>query len=269
MKGDSISKLEKLKDELRKMGSVAIGFSGGVDSSFLLKVASDVLGDKALAITVSSMFSPKQEIFDAVQYAKQMGAHHIVIDVDMEEIEDLKENPENRCYFCKKFIFSKIKDAAKQENISYVVDASNYDDLDDYRPGMKALERVGVVSPLVDVELGKDEIREFSKDMGLDTWDKPAFACLASRFPYGIEITKPRLEQVEKAELYLRSLGFKQFRVRYHIEIARIEVSKNDFQQILAHSDEIVKKFRELGFNYITLDIEGYRTGSLNEVLKK
>ena len=127
---------------------------------------------------------------------------------------------------------------AKQENISYVVDASNYDDLDDHRPGMKALERVGVASPLVDVELGKDEIREFSKDMGLDTWDKPAFACLASRFPYGIKITKPRLEQVEKAELYLRSLGFKQFRVRYHIEIARIEVSKNDFQQILAHSDE-------------------------------
>ena len=117
--------------------------------------------------------------------------------------------------------------------------------------------------------MGKDEIREFSKDMGLDTWDKPAFACLASRFPYGIEITKPRLEQVEKAELYLRSLGFKQFRVRYHIEIARIEVSKNDFQQILAHSDEIVKKFRELGFNYVTLDVEGYRTGSLNEVLKK
>jgi len=269
VKGDSISKLEQLKVNLKDMSSVAIGFSGGADSSFLLKVASEVLGDKVLAITVNSTLHPKRELSDAVQFAQQMNAHHIVIDVDMDEIEDLKENLENRCYFCKKIIFSKIKDVAKQENIPYVLDASNYDDLQDYRPGIKALERVGVVSPLVDVGLGKSEIRELSKQMDLDTWDKPAFACLASRFPYGIKITKSRLEQVEKAESFLHSLGIKQFRVRYHIEVARIEVSKNDFQRILTHSDEIVKKFKELGFKYITLDIEGYRTGSLNEVLKQ
>jgi uncharacterized protein len=269
VKGDSISKLEQLKVNLKDMGSVAIGFSGGADSSFLLKVASDVLGDNVFAITVNSMLHPKRELSDAVRFVQQMNAHHIVIDVDMDAIEDFKENPENRCYFCKKFIFSKIKDVAKQENIPYVLDASNYDDLQDYRPGMKALERVGVISPLVDVGLGKSEIRELSKQMDLDTWNKPSFACLASRFPYGVEITKSRLEQVEKAELFLHSLGIKQFRVRYHTEVARIEVSKNDFQRIFKHSDEIVKKFKELGFNYIALDIEGYRTGSLNEVLKQ
>lgn len=269
VKGDSISKLEQLKVNLKNMGSVAIGFSGGVDSSFLLKVASDVLGNNVLAITVNSTFHPKRELSGAVRFAQQMNAHHIVIDVDMDEIKDIRENPENRCYFCKKHFFSKIKDVAKQENIPYVLDASNYDDLQDYRPGMKALERLGVVSPLVDVGLGKNEIRDLSKQMDLDTWDKPAFPCLASRFPYGVEITKSRLEQVEKAELFLHSLDLKQFRVRYHNEIARIEVNKNNFQQILMHSDEIVKKFKELGFKYIALDIEGYRTGSLNEVLKQ
>ena len=268
MKGASFNKLEQLKNNLKKMGSVAIGFSGGVDSSFLLKVATDVLGDKALAITVNSMLHPKQELSDAMQFVKQVNAHHIVIDVDVNEIDDVKENPENRCYFCKKHIFSKIKDVANQEKISYVLDASNYDDLEDYRPGMKALERLRVVSPLVDVKMGKNEIRELSKQMNLDTWDKPSFACLASRFPYGIKITKSRLEQIEKAESFLLSLGMKQFRVRYHNEVSRIEVPKNNFQIVLDNSSEIVKKFKEFGFKYVALDIEGYRTGSLNEVLR-
>jgi len=250
------------------MGSVAIGFSGGVDSSFLLKVATDVLGDKALAITVNSMLHPKRELSDALQFVKQVNAHHIVIDVDVNEIDDVKENPENRCYFCKKHIFSKIKDAVNQEKISYVLDASNYDDLEDYRPGMKALERLHVVSPLVDVKMGKNEIRELSKQMNLDTWDKPSFACLASRFPYGIKITKSKLMQVEKAESFLFSLGIKQLRVRYHEDIARIEVLQDDFQTILKHAEEITKYFKELGFKYVTLDIQGYRTGSLNEVLR-
>ncbi|MCK5635892.1 MAG: ATP-dependent sacrificial sulfur transferase LarE, partial [Thermoplasmatales archaeon] len=172
-------------------------------------------------------------------------------------------------YYCKKELFSKIKQIATEEHLNYVLDGSNVDDTTDYRPGMTALEEFGVVSPLKDAGLTKQEIKELSRSMNLDTWDKPAFACLASRFPYGIEITKPRLEQVEKAESYLYSLGIKQFRVRYHNEIARIEVSKNDFQLIIKHSDEIVKKFKELGFKYITLDIEGYRTGSLNEALKQ
>lgn len=269
MKGDSVTKLEQLKDNLKNMGSVAIGFSGGVDSSFLLKVATDVLGDKVLAITVNSMIHSKRELSEALQFVKQINAHHIVIDVDVNEIDDIKKNPENRCYFCKKHVFSKIKDAAKRENFSYVLDASNYDDLQDYRPGMKALARLDIISPLVDIKLGKSEIRELSKQMNLDTWDKPSFACLASRFPYGIEITKSRLEQVEKSESFLLSLGIRQFRVRYHNEVARIEAPKNDFQTILDNSSEIVNKFKGFGFSYVTLDLQGYRTGSLNEVFEK
>jgi uncharacterized protein len=269
VKGDSISKLEQLKTNLKNMGSVAIGFSGGVDSSFLLKVAVDVLGDRVLAITVNSILHPKKEMSDSVKFAQNLNTHHIVVDIDIDELNFLKDNPENRCYFCKKHIFSKIKDIAIQENIPYVLDASNFDDLNDYRPGMKALERIGVVSPLIDVKLGKDEIRDLSKQMDLETWDKPAFACLASRIPYRVEITRSKLNQVENAELFLSSLGLKQFRVRHHDEVARIEVLKNDFQNLLKHSDEIINKFKKLGFKYITLDIEGYRTGSLNEVLKK
>ena len=268
VKGDSFNKLEQLKKDLKEMGSVAIGFSGGVDSSFLLKVATDALGENVLAITVNSILHPKRELSDAIQFVKQVNAHHIVIDVDVNEIGDIIENPENRCYFCKKHIFSKIKNVANREKISHVLDASNYDDLEDYRPGMKALDRLSVVSPLVDVKIGKNEIRELSKQMNLDTWDKPSFACLASRFPYGVKITKSRLEQIEKAESFLLSLGTKQFRVRYHDEVSRIEVPKNDFEIVLDNSSKIVKKFKEFGFKYVTLDIQGYRTGSLNEVLK-
>ena len=249
------------------MGSVAIGFSGGVDSSFLLKVASDVLGERVLAITINSSLFSKHELEDALKFVKENKIHHIVIDLDVEEIEHIQENPENRCYFCKKHIFSKIKDIADQENISFVLDASNYDDLKDYRPGMKALERFGVVSPLIDVKITKKEIREFSKQMNLDTWNKPAFACLASRIPYGTEITKSKLKKVELAEGFIRNLGVKQFRVRYHDDIARIEILKNDFEKVLNNSNEITRKFKAIGFKYVTLDIQGYRAGSLNEVL--
>ncbi len=269
MRGNSINKLEQLKSNLRKMKSAAIAYSGGVDSTFLINVAHEVLGEKAIAVTATSSTYPQRELEQAKKFAKNIGIKHVIINSEETEIDNFSKNPSNRCYYCKKELFSKIKQIATEEHLNYVLDGSNVDDTTDYRPGMTALEEFGVVSPLKDAGLTKQEIKELSRSMNLDTWDKPAFACLASRFPYGIEITKPRLEQVEKAESYLYSLGIKQFRVRYHNEIARIEVSKNDFQLIIKHSDEIVKKFKELGFKYITLDIEGYRTGSLNEALKQ
>lgn len=251
------------------MMRVAIGFSGGVDSSFLLKVTSDILGKNTLAVTIKSPAHPKSEIDEAIRMARIMNVKHMIIDLDVTEIEEFKENNANRCYYCKKQIFSKIKEVAEKEGVPYVLDASNVDDLNDYRPGMRALEELGVLSPLINVELTKKEIRNLSKQMNLNTWNKPAFACLASRIPYGIGITKTRLMMIENAEDVLRSLSMKQFRVRYHNEMARIEVDKNDFQLVLDHTDKIVKRFKELGFKYITLDIEGYRAGSLNEVLKK
>lgn len=265
--GDSKVKLEQLKNNLKQMKCVAIAFSGGVDSTFLTKVAYEILGEKAIAVTATSSTYPKRELEEAKQYAKQIGIQHILINSEETEIDNFSKNPNNRCYYCKKELFSKIKQIAKENNLNYVLDGSNVDDTSDYRPGMKALGELGVVSPLRDVGFTKQEIKELSKDMQLDTWDKPAFACLASRFPYGVKITKSKLMQVEKAESFLFSLGIKQFRVRYHDETARIEVFKNDFQKILNHSEEITKYFKEIGFKYITLDMEGYRTGSLNEGL--
>ena len=267
MPGGSTAKFEQLKNNLKKMQSVAIAYSGGVDSTFLVNVSYDVLGKKAIAITATSSTYPQRELELAKKITKQIGIRHIIINSEETEIDEFSKNPPDRCYYCKKELFTKIKQIVNEEHINYILDGSNIDDTSDYRPGVKALKELGVVSPLKDVGLTKQEIKELSQSMDLDTWDKPAFACLASRFPYGVEITKARLEQVEKAESFLQSLGIKQFRVRYHNVIARIEVSKNDFQHILTHSDKIVKKFKELGFKYITLDIEGYRTGSMNEVL--
>jgi uncharacterized protein len=268
MQGGSINKLEQLKDNLRMMKSVAIAYSGGVDSTFLVNVAHEVLGDKAVAITATSSTYPQRELKQAKKYTKNIGMKHIIINSEETEIDNFSKNPINRCYYCKKELFSKIKQVANQEKLNYILDGSNADDINDYRPGMKALKEFDVISPLKDVGLTKKEIKKISKEMKLETWDKPAFACLASRFPYGTEITKSLLEQIEKAESFLQFLGVKQFRVRYHKDIARIEVSKDDFQLILTNSDKIVEKFKEIGFKYITLDIEGYRTGSLNEVLK-
>ncbi len=268
MNGGSLGKIDQLKANLKNMGSVAVAFSGGVDSTFLLSVAHEVLGDNVIAVTgISSTFSQKENE-EAECFAKNLGVKHVFVDSEEIENDDFSKNSKNRCYFCKKELFSKIKQAAEENNISFVLDGSNADDVTDYRPGFKAIKELNVVSPLRDAGLTKEEIRNFSKDMDLSTWNKPAFACLASRFPYGIEITKSRLEKVEKAEDFVRNLGVKQFRVRFHDDVARIEVLKDDFETVLKNSDEITKKFKEIGFKYVTLDIEGYRTGSLNEVLE-
>jgi len=250
------------------MDKAVVAYSGGTDSTFLLKVAYDVLGKNVTAVTATSLTYPKQELDQAKQLAKNIGANHIIIKSEEMTDEKFSKNTPNRCYYCKKELFSKIKKIAIAQNISYIIDGSNVDDKKDYRPGAKALIEHGVRSPLKEAGLTKKEIRELSHKMQLNSWDNPAQACLASRFPYGTRITKERLKQVERAESYLSNLGLNQIRVRYHNDIARIEATKDDFEKILKDAKKIVQQFKKLGFAYVTLDIEGYRTGSLNEVLK-
>ncbi len=268
---DTHEKLEKLKADIQNMGSLAIAFSGGVDSTFLLKVAVDVLGDKAVAVTARSSTYPEREFNEAVAFAKSIGANHIVIDSEELDIDGYADNPVNRCYYCKHELFEKVKDVAKEKGIHYVSDGSNIDDLGDYRPGMQAVKELEVVSPLKAAELTKDDIRLLSKEMDLPTWNKPAFACLASRFPYGEKITREKLAMVDKAEQFLLDLGFRQVRVRHHGDLARIEVGADERSRFF--NDEFMEKvyneLKKIGFTYVSLDMKGYRTGSMNETILK
>ncbi len=267
MSDASQEKLKQLKLLLKDLKSCAIAYSGGVDSTFLVKVAYDTLGDKALAVTATSSTYPVRELEDAKQYAQEIGIPHIIIQSEELDIPRFSDNPPDRCYYCKKELFHKIQQIAKDHHLNAVLDGSNADDTFDYRPGARARSELGIQSPLKEVGLTKQEIRQLSVSLHLKSSEKPAFACLASRFPYGVKITKERLKQVEYAEEYLFSLGIRQCRVRYHDRIARIEVTPDDFPAILAHNQKIIKRFKTLGFTYITLDLEGYRIGSLNEVL--
>jgi uncharacterized protein len=262
-------KFQILKDNMKKRGSAAIAFSGGVDSTFLVKVAHEVLGDKMIAITATSSTYPERELNEAIQYAKDLGARHLIISSEELDIEGFASNPTNRCYFCKKELFSKIKAIAKENNVEYVFDGSNIDDDGDYRPGMQAAREVEVISPLKEAKLTKEDIRILSKELGLPTWNKPAFACLSSRFPYGNQITAPKLKMVDEAEQFLLDMGIRQVRVRHHVEIARIEVAPVERVQFFDKEvmDRIGERFKKIGFTYVTLDMLGYRTGSMNEVL--
>jgi pyridinium-3,5-biscarboxylic acid mononucleotide sulfurtransferase len=260
-------KLNDLQNIIRAMDSVAIAFSGGVDSTFLLKVTHDLLGERGVAVTASSSTYPEREFKAAVDFVNGAGIKHLVIAAEELDIEGFADNPLNRCYLCKRKLFTQIVEIARQSNIKFVADGSNVDDIQDYRPGMAALNELGIVSPLREANLTKDDIRALSKRMDLPTWNKPAFACLASRIPYGQKITRQKLAMIEKAEQYLQDLGFQQIRVRHHGDIARIEVSPQERTRFADEKlmDQVNEQFRQLGFAYTALDLKGYRTGSLNE----
>ncbi len=262
-------KLQLLKGNMKQRGSAAIAFSGGVDSTFLVKVAKEVLGDRMIAVTATSSTYPERELKEAIQYAEELGVKHIIINSEELDIEGFASNPKNRCYYCKKELFTKIFDVAREYDIEYVYDGSNSDDTGDYRPGMQAARELSVISPLKEAQMTKAEIRELSRQMELPTWNKPAFACLSSRFPYGNQITVPKLRMVEEAEQFLLDMDIRQVRVRHHGEIARIEVSPEERSRFFDISllDKIGERFKKIGFTYVTLDVIGYRTGSMNEVL--
>lgn len=263
---DKKEKLEKLLESYKR---VAVAFSSGVDSTYLLKMAQKVLGENVIAVTASSCSFPKRELEEAKTFCRENGIRHIVVESEELDIDGFRQNPKNRCYLCKHELFEKILSIAKENGIETVVEASNTDDDGDYRPGLVAVKELGIESPLRHVGLSKKEIREYSKELGLPTWNKQSFACLSSRFVYGETISEEKLAMVDQAEQLLLDMGFHQLRVRIHDKLARIEVHPSEFEKIMQEENrtKIFHELKQYGFTYVTLDLQGYRTGSMNETL--
>jgi len=262
-------KIQNLVDIIKETRGLLIAYSGGVDSTFLLQVAKDVLGDRVTAATAKSPTYPETEYEQARAMANKLGVKHITIITEELAHPEFFQNPPDRCYYCKQELFSRLREIAETEGIDYIADGSNADDERDFRPGMKAALEMGVRSPLKEAGLTKEEIRILSKRMGLPTWNKPSLACLASRFPYGDEITAGRLQMVAEAEDCLRGLGLEQVRVRHHDSLARIEVPLEEMGRFsqAEFRDQVVERLKCIGYSYVTLDLQGYRSGSMNEVL--
>lgn len=263
-------KHEQLKGLLKDMQGCVIGFSGGVDSTLLFAVAKEVLGDRAIAVTITSEIHPGWELAEAREIAGIIGGRHRVLQAKALEIPGLAENPVNRCYLCKKVIAGELWKIAEEEGVSFVVDGGNVDDRGDYRPGQQAAREAGIRSPLDETGFTKDEIRELSQRMSLHTWNKPSYACLISRFPYGVYLTPEKMRKVAQAEDSLREMGLKTVRVRFHEDVARLELGIEEYERVSHELREaVVRKVKEAGFAYVALDLQGYRTGAMNEVLVK
>ena len=268
---NTLAKYEKLKSIIKDCGKIAIAFSGGVDSTFLTKVAKDVLGENAVAVTISSILVTDDELKEADDFCKAENIEHLIYKADVLSIPGFENNPPDRCYICKKAIFTNVQNLVGERGISVIAEGTNVDDDGDYRPGMRAIKELGVRSPLKEAGLTKAEIRELSCMLGLKTWNKPSCACLASRFAYGEVINKDKLDMIYSAECYIRSLGFEQFRVRLQDGIARIELRPADIQKFIENGikDKVSEKLHALGFKYVSLDLDGYRLGSMNEALNR